>query len=321
MSGTEGLGPNRHTGDSPEPPEILWIEPTNHCNLKCRLCPSAAMLAEQRCHMPVGEYQRIVRQVRPFCREIWLYGYGESFLHPEIFEMIALTKKQGIRCCISSNFNLETTWMPRILHSGVDVLIVALDGLSQDSYARYRVNGRLDLVKRNVESILELRRRENLRVPHVQLQFLVMAHNEHEIPALEAYVRECGADGYDLKSINLRDYVGCEDMLPSNPHFNRYHDRRSASGRASKCSWPWTSMVINSDGSVAVCCNLAHRRQGTIGNAFDQDVLAIWRGSEYRAIRAAMSGLAELPDMCRNCVSHSISLITPHREWRRFEDV
>src|SRR3989344_5281753 len=74
-------------------PRYIQIEPTNHCNQRCIMCPRN----EPNFNVPYGDisfdkYLMILEKI-PTITNIQLNGLGEPFLHPQIFSMISEAKK------------------------------------------------------------------------------------------------------------------------------------------------------------------------------------------------------------------------------------
>lgn len=60
-----------------------------------------------------------------------IFTGGEPFLHPEIFKMINIAKEKGFFVLLVSNGTLLRDRAEEIVHSGLDVLIISLDGTGE----------------------------------------------------------------------------------------------------------------------------------------------------------------------------------------------
>ena len=91
-------------------PFIYMIGPTNRCNLKCALCPTKYDDTD----MPKGFineelFYSLVDKISDHAIELWLYNWGESLLHPKIFDFIKYANNKNIFTNISTNFSLNLT--------------------------------------------------------------------------------------------------------------------------------------------------------------------------------------------------------------------
>ena len=108
-------------------------------------------------------------------------------LHPDLPRLVRLATSRGV-------FTRVVTALPdcgrdlaeALVASGLDAIVVAVDGASPDSHAVYRRGGRLDGVLAGVRHLLAARRRMGSRTPHLTLRMLVHRRNEHEIDAVRA---------------------------------------------------------------------------------------------------------------------------------------
>lgn len=120
-------------------PLFLKIEPTNCCDLKCPGCGT---------HHPRGKgfmkmetFRDLLAAYGRWCVRISLYGEGEPLLHPQIFEMVETAEKARCPVSISSNFNsLDPEKIEKLLDSGLEHVIVCIDGASRETHCMYRVD-------------------------------------------------------------------------------------------------------------------------------------------------------------------------------------
>jgi MoaA/NifB/PqqE/SkfB family radical SAM enzyme len=129
-------------------PFNLSIEPTTACNLGCPECPSGL----KQFTRPTGKidlifHEEILRQIHKSVFYINYYFQGEPFLHPQFLELIKQAKTYNIYTSTSTNAHFITAERAReIVDSGLDRLIISIDGLTQKTYEQYRVHGNLKKV-------------------------------------------------------------------------------------------------------------------------------------------------------------------------------
>jgi radical SAM protein with 4Fe4S-binding SPASM domain len=290
-------------------PHLLMIEPTNECNLRCPLCPTGAgTLKRPKGQMSFELYQRILADLDGALSRVMLYNYGEPFLHPRILDMLALAHQAEIHTRISTNglVFLKAVNADDLIAVGLDYVRVSVDGATEETYNIYRVGGRLDRVLEGVRLLQRRKRELGRRRPVVELQFIVMRHNEHEIPAIRQTAHELGVL-LRLKSVGLGD-LKREPMrsqwLPADESLRRYEecDGQFALARNGHdhqvCDHPWHRLVVNWDGQVTPCC---YDRDGVyeFGNAAE-GMAAVWNGERLQAFRQALKS-PERPAICQRC--------------------
>ncbi|MCB2153714.1 radical SAM protein [bacterium] len=307
-------------------PYILLIDPLNTCNLRCPFCATGqGNLPLKPGKMKLDSFKSLIDEIAPHTFKIDLYNWGEPFLHKDILPMVAHAHKRRISTAISSNLNvLPQGGGEAVVRSGLDDLVVSCDGLTQETYEQYRVQGKLENVVRNLKEITDARRRLGRKNPHIEFQFLVFKHNEHEVPRVHAFAKGLGADIVRIQKpfVNIES----ESIRPAdNPDFVRseYLDEEkdqsdrldifspkadqeacaAANPPPIKCFWPWRSTVINWGGQVDPCCGKNYL--DSFGNVFEKPFAEIWNGPEYRYARRWITGKAgedeEQAVVCRGC--------------------
>lgn len=286
-------------------PYYYFVDPCSYCNLRCPLCATgngANELAPGM--MSLRDYEAILDKIAPYAAEIALHRWGEPLLNPEIFALIAATRRRGIPPTLSSNLNVHIDRLgERLVESGLDRLIVSLDGATQDIYAQYRVRGDIDLALANVRAIVEAKRRLRRATPVVEWQFIVFRHNEHQLDAARALAKQLNVDrfrvvapilplmSYGLKS-RPEQAILESSWLPRNAAFWQMHPgvlRRDGSLFRSACFHLYRSMTIAPGGGVSSCC-MVYTRASDFGNLLRDDLDSIWNNSLYRASRALFTG-------------------------------
>jgi len=280
------------------------IEPTNICNLKCPLCPSGnGTLKRAKGFMDFSLFKKIIDEIKDHAFMVVLWNQGEPFLNKDFLKMIKYASENGLFTLTSSNLNI----MPNaedLINSGLDSLIVSLDGTIQDTYNKYRINGELAKVIENTKKIVKARKILKKKNPLIRWQFLVMKHNEHEIDKIKQLAKELEVDSLELKTVQIYSKDDIQNFLPQNPKYRRYkiknEDFELKFGIKNRCRRIWTNAVINWDGEVAICCfdkDIEHR----IGNIKDSTLSEIWKNEKIRKIRNQILTDRKSIPICRNC--------------------
>jgi MoaA/NifB/PqqE/SkfB family radical SAM enzyme len=193
---------------------------------------------------------------------------------------------------ISTNLsmNFGGNYLERLVRSGVDKLEVALDGASAETYAKYRVRGDFNLVRKNVRQIAAIKRALGARTPELQWKFVEFDHNRHETSAVPALYKEWSFDSYliDIDRVDTRVEAA----------------RKSRFLRKEACFFPFSTMIVLVDGTVLPCCSYQQTVWG-LGNALESDIRSLWNTEAYRVLRKgfARSGYgAFMHPSCRSCL-------------------
>lgn len=300
------------------PPSVM-IEPTNRCDLRCPLCPAGAgTLTRPKGQMTAENFQRILDAIGPQVKEIFLWNQGEPLLNPALPEMVQLAHRRGIRVVTSTNGQLldKEDLACRLVASGLDVLIVSIDGLTAETYRVYRVGGELQKVISGMRTLRRQREAVRASHPRIILQWLPMKHNQHELPQLQIKAEEWGADCVEIKTTQVYTSEEAEQFLPGDPRLSRYEQRGRAwevRRRRESCHRLWFSCQIDWDGTVVPCC-FDKDEQFVMGDIHQQPLAEIWRGERYQRFRQLLLTHGRAPEMCRNCTEGLEALyVSRHR--------
>lgn len=286
-------------------PYAVSIEPGTACNLRCPECPTGnGSLGRNGGIMPLLTFQRILEHLPNDVFHLNLYLQGEPLLHPQLKEMVALARERKMVTTISTNAQLMTPLLAEALvRSGLSHLIVSLDGLTQATYETYRVGGSLNKVMQAIEHIQQAKKQLGQKRPIVEVQFIVFAHNEHEVEGAKKLITHPGIDRVSIKTAQLYDTPSGINH-PTQPRLSRYvtiDGRRVMQGRhQNRCFKIWHSMVIAWNGTALPCC---YDKNGDfpLGNVNHNEAREIWQSKKLTAFRHKVVSGKGLPDMCHNC--------------------
>ncbi|MBN2000406.1 radical SAM protein, partial [candidate division KSB1 bacterium] len=205
-------------------PPIVNVEPTNLCNLKCPLCTTGSGdMQRPRGKMNFEIYRRFVDQVADKTIYMTLYHQGEPYLLKDFNRFVRYAKDKGMYVNTSTNAHFfEKKSAREVVDSGLDSMIISLDGVTQDSYSRYRVGGSLETVLNGIRRLVDAKKQHNSKTPYLFLQFLVMKHNESEIPAVKKLAKELGVDRLLIKTIQVMTVEEAHEWLPEEKKYRRY---------------------------------------------------------------------------------------------------
>ncbi|MCF7920068.1 MAG: SPASM domain-containing protein [Candidatus Cloacimonetes bacterium] len=285
-------------------PPVIMIEPGNICNLRCPLCPTGnGSLQRPKGYMDLETFRQIIDQTYKHSFMVVLWNQGEPFLNDKILEMVKYADQRKMFTLLSTNGNIYPE-PEDIVASGLDSLIISLDGASQETYNKYRINGRLSKVLGFAEELVQARKKLKKKNPLLRWQFLVMKHNEHEIEAIKLEAKQIGVDNLELKTVQIYSPEDIENFLPLNPRYRRYkitgENFELKAGIPNRCRRIWVNGVINWDGEMTVCC-FDKDTSIRIGSLQKSSLLQLWKSREFNNFRQQLLKNRKAFTICRNC--------------------
>ncbi|MCW4114372.1 hypothetical protein NPA31_005270 [Aurantimonas sp. MSK8Z-1] len=155
---------------------------------------------------------RLPKRLLAHCRNVGVtafaghfYNNHEPFLNKNTPAYLRVASDLQIETFVSSNLSFPKMDHEAIVRSGLKELLVALDGVTQESYQKYRKGGRLDWAFANVRAIADAKKRLGLSTPYIRWQWLTFEHNVHEVEKGIEVAREVGFDAFNLATPNRVD--------------------------------------------------------------------------------------------------------------------
>ena len=269
------------------------IDTTNICQLKCPLCHTGlGTVDRQKGVMHFDVFKKTVDEMKDYCIWLSLYSWGEPFLNKEIDKYVAYAHEANLATMISTNLNKPLTpdMAERLIRSGLDVMIISLDGTTQEVYEVYRVGGHLDRVLANIRLLVEKRKELGCKTPYMEWQFIVMRQNEHQIPEARRMANEIGVNAIVFKNVDFPHGeddpelaekwvpVATEGFRKDRPFEKPYHEN------GVRCWRLWRSAVVNWDGGYAPCCYLTDSADD-FGDVKTHSIKEIWNNESYLTAR------------------------------------
>lgn len=287
-------------------PYAYSIEPTGICNLKCPECPTGlGLIRRNTSSINPNLYNTVLGQISDTATYLMLYLQGEPFINPNIFEMIGLANKAKVYTCISTNGHyLDTANAEHTVRSGLDRLIISLDGTTNETYVQYRKGGSLQVVLSGIKNLVEAKQQLQSKTPHIILQFIVFKHNQHQINEFKQLAKSIGSDAISIKTAQLYSFEAGNERMTDLTSFSRY---QMVGGKMvvkkklrNRCKRLWSIGVVNSDGVMAPCCydkNAEHR----VGDLNQLSLQTTWKGQDFTRFRQQILMNRKEVGMCRNC--------------------
>ncbi len=288
-------------------PVAISIEPTTTCNLKCPQCPSGLrQFTRPTGNLELKLNEDILKGVGKQLQYINYYFQGEPFIHRDFLTLVRAARKRNIYVVTSTNAHfISPEKAEDVVDSGLSEIIVSIDGLTQETYEQYRVNGKLTKVLEGTKNLVAAKKRLNKKNPIITFQFLVTRHNEHEIPQLYALAEKMGVDNVALKSVQVYDFESGGDLIPKTEKFARY--RKLADGKyalknkfKNQCWRMWSSCVFTWDGKIVPCC-FDKDAEHEMGDIRLENFSTTWKSGIYAEFRKKVFKDRTQIEICKNC--------------------
>ena len=288
-------------------PFNISIEPTTNCNLGCPECPSGLKSFTR----PTGNleyefYKKTIDEVGSDLIYLYFYFQGEPYMHPKFNELVKYAAQKKIYTVTSTNAHYLTERKAReTVQSGLDRILISVDGTTQEVYEQYRKGGNLNKVIEGIKNLVKAKQDLGSSTPHIAIQFLVVKPNEHQIADVQQLGKDLGVDEVKLKTAQIYDYQNGSDLMPSIDKFSRYEKEEGGSysiknEMLNHCWKLWHSCVITWDGKIVPCC-FDKDAQHQLGDLNSKSFSAIWRSDLYRSFRSRVLKSRKEIDICTNC--------------------
>jgi len=285
----------------------ISIEPTTACNLRCPECPSGLRsFTRATGNLKKDFFSSTLEQLHKDLLYLIFYFQGEPYINPDFLDMVKKASDKKVYTITSTNGHfLNDANARKTIESGLDRLIISVDGTSQDTYENYRKEGNLETVLQGARNVVKWKKKLKSQTPHIIFQFLVVKPNEHQIPDIYELAEEIGIDEVKLKTAQVYEYENGNPLIPDIDKYSRYRKEEdgtySLKNKLSNDCWKlWHACVITWDGMVVPCCfdkDATHR----LGDLKEDSFVDIWNSDNYRSFRSKLVKGRQEIDICTNC--------------------
>jgi MoaA/NifB/PqqE/SkfB family radical SAM enzyme len=309
------------------------LDASSVCHLKCLFCVnSLSPPVRTRTMMQMDLFRKLIDEIGPYLFKVWLYNWGEPLTHTGIVDMLKLLKQYLVdEVEIGSNLStrIPDATIYGLVEEGLDILTASIDGITQQSYSRYRVRGDLSLALSNMERFVKAKRDLGRTTPKINWQFLVFSHNETELEEARKHAEDLGVDFRPIAPYidiaNYPDWISSIDEyvmdkyknkapsggpLPEQPIHQTVQDRLNALSNVyyKGCDWHYLLTAINANGSVSPCCAI-WKESDDFGSLDGKMFAEVWNNEMFRAARKHLkyqSSEGGSGNVCMNCYSPEI---------------
>ena len=309
-------------------PPFIEIELTNRCNLACIQClRSLGLKPYQLGDITFDNYKKVLAQF-PHIMNLSLNGFGEPFMHPQFFDIVAYTRKERPICKIGIYTNgmlIDQERAYKLMDCGLTELNISIDAALPDTYRRVRRGGKLDVLHDNIRGLMKAKRETGARFPMVGLNYVLLNENEGELVKFVEQAHEFGVDfincityaGYDWGFQNRRTPDNYKRELDAARKRMDELGVRCKSFPSEDLSWtdPKTPFAcqffwgeefrVTFNGDITLGCCSPFKETFSYGNLLEQPFTEIWNNEFYRRNRAMSLENRPPNATCASCDKHS----------------
>lgn len=277
-------------------PVYIRYEVSSVCNLRCSGCAlggaeNNSSEMDKNKLTSVVDFKNSIKDFLPYLLKVNLYDEGEPFLNKEITDIVKHLNDNKVASCISSNFSLKFSDVDlfKIIDSGLDHLIVAVDGIDQESYSKYRIGGDFDLVISNIQKLTSLIKKKNspLKVEFQYLEFDDNKINRNDVKKI--------AESLDVWKFTI--IKNCSRKGWEASFFKGHSEQRKQLG----CYHIWFSSSILSNGSYFACDFGEDHGMDKVGKALDFKNKKLRNHVNIVNLRKSFTRNGKLENPCIKC--------------------
>ena len=288
-------------------PFSISIEPTTTCNLHCPECPSGLRAFSR----PTGNlnkdfFRKTIDEIYKELMYLIFYFQGEPYINSDFLDMVKYANEKRLYTITSTNGHfLNDENAKKTIESGLDRLIISLDGTTQEVFESYRKGGNIEKVLEGARNIVKWKKKLNSNKPYLLFQFLVVKPNEHQIEEVKQLAKEIGIDKVLFKTAQIYDYKNGNPLIPTIDKYSRYQKQNNGTYTiknklANNCWKMWHSNVITWDGKAVPCC-FDKDAEYVLGDLNENSFDEIWQSKKYNNFRNAISKGRNKIKICKNC--------------------
>lgn len=310
-------------------PYHLGLYITNRCTNRCPMClrnmgdGEFAYRHEEIEDMSLETYKKIIDRFSK-ANTVGIGGYGEAFLHKNVFEMINYAHKKHLRTRIISNGTILKDKIDRIIESSLDIISISINATNSDEYKKVsgrQEDGLFETVLNNIAQIVEKKKRKRPNL-EVRTSFICTKFNYQSMPELVELASELGVDyldfhnlipsgklGYTKEQCLYDDDAEVKKVLAglkrakSNDIAINLPKLLPHQVKNRKCRWYFTSIIIDADGNVGGCGRIIAPNK-EYGNIFTDK--AVWNNRHFQEMRRMyIDSSVSLHPCCQACVENA----------------
>jgi len=247
-------------------PLFLKCEISRECFVNCKYCPQK----KESIFYPFTLYKNLIDKLSDYIFLVSLYDVGEPLHNVKLIEYIQYAHSHNIGTIISTSLSVnkpDDFWRDLVL-SGLDYIIISIDGVSEAVYKKYRTQGDFNLVFANLRKLLDYKAalKSNLII---EWQMINLPWNKEEQIVASKMTKDIGCDKFRIikETFLIRNKYKKENII-----------------RKRNCLLPYVIFIVNAYNQVNPCYKI-YNSEVSVGNLYDNNFEEIWNNEEMAKIR------------------------------------
>jgi len=302
-------------------PSTIMLELTNKCNLSCTTCAREYDYGKQMNQGIMGEEEakKIIDELWCYLDSVGLTGMGETFLYPDIKNIVDYikSKNKGIIISVSTNAMIPN-FIEQVspLVDLIDTIQVSVDGLGE-VYETIRKRAKFERLQSHLETLAKMCKNTQTSV---MMNMVVTKENYHQMADLVEFAKQTGIKYMDFTMFNLAAVTQIDksyyDFYKSAEFLTALHSLKEkqkqitevvvsyhsfdTNHRFQACPFPWGHFYITWDGYITPCCAKPFPKELHFGNVFNNNVIDVLNNEDYRNWRTGWFN-NQTPAFCDKC--------------------
>lgn len=305
----------RRTGPLMRPVHVA-IEPTNVCNARCPVCETGkGDMPRDNGMLKMQDFTRLIDEIWPSTSILMYYFMGEPFLNRNSYDMIRYARAKDIY--VETCTNGDVVDPKGVIYSDINKISFQIGGIDDATHRRYRVRSDFGKVKRNLEALIEERARNPQSNVAIEVGFIVMRHNEHQVDDFLRWAKEIGVDRASVVDPCARNMMEAHAYLPHDRKYWFYDEAAFERGVLrpkhvpdNECVWVWNSIQLNWNGDAVPCCR-DPKGLNVFGNVFEEGFDRVWNGARAHEFRRAVLERQGDVSICKLCSGYGLPDLAP----------
>uniref|UniRef100_A0A6H1ZTL0 Putative iron-sulfur cluster-binding domain contining protein n=1 Tax=viral metagenome TaxID=1070528 RepID=A0A6H1ZTL0_9ZZZZ len=271
-------------------PYLVYLDPSDLCNFKCSYCPTGNReLVDKYRKSQLMDYDLYRKIIDDLCtmpdpiRTLRLYKNGEPLMNPRFANMVEYAKNSGRFLKVDTTTNGSLLWPSqnvKLIEAGLDAIFISVPGDYGTKYVE------------NVRNLYEMGR------GLCQINVKIISTKDTTEDVKQKFLDDFG---------NISDQIFIENLAECWPEYEILEVNKTVGlfGQELKdikvCSYIFYSLVINSNGTVSLCCQ-DWKHKLIIGDLKTEKFKDIWNGRKLKDYQMShLEGLRWLIPVCGDC--------------------
>ncbi|MDA3791285.1 MAG: radical SAM protein [Desulfobacula sp.] len=272
-------------------PETILLESTNHCNLRCEMCPQGHDMILTKGFLSVDLFTKTIDEIKAiygYKPKIGMHMTGEPLMHKQFPEMVKYANDAGLYTMIHTNgYLLNKELAHKLVNAGISEITFSFEGEDPKRYSQIRIGSKHSLVSENIKYFLNMKKSTRVIIEVLKFQNI--------------------DDTINIKESFKKQYPGAE----FNSYFaSNWHGTLKDPGLNEKeilvkhpaiCPSMVKNLIVSWDGKIHPCGKDFDNRL-IIGDLNHETIVEHWNGKKRKELFEKMKH-GEYKDLklCRDC--------------------